>query len=55
MYLGISIYKCKIQYNFPLYRGESYADNTGGIGGCGRITPGWDTKQIGTTYLSRTF
>lgn len=51
MYLG-SIYKRKIQYNFPLYLEGSYVDNTGGIGWCGRITPGWDTKQIGT-YLSR--
>lgn len=31
MYLG-SIYKRKIQYNFPLYLEGSYVDNTGGIG-----------------------
>lgn len=46
------VYKYKVQYYFPLYLGENCADNTGDTGWCLRITPEWDTKQIGT-YLNR--
>lgn len=45
-------YKYKFQYHFPPYLGENCADDTGDTRWCGRITPEWDTKQIGA-YLNR--